>query len=96
MDRTIRKANRTPSETDPGEDQTDRLENQKAREFLQKDRMFNLPSLELERRVRGEILQARFSIQKTLEEEGMGRCFERKGLGENQAGLLQNHPSRFS
>ena len=94
--RTIRTTDRTPSATDHVEDQTDRLENQKVREVLEKDRMFNLPGVKVERKVRCEILQPRFSIQKSLEKEETFRFFDQKARGEEHPELLQNQPSRFS
>jgi hypothetical protein len=85
-----------PSAADPDEDQTDHRENQKVRKVLEKDQMFDLPHLEVERKVRGEILQTRFSMQKPLEEERASLCFEQKARCEKLADLLQNHPSRCS
>jgi len=92
----MRTTDRASSAADRGEDQTDRLENQKSREVRENNQMFNLPDVEFERKVRGEILQTRFSIQKSVEEERMDLSFERKVLDQELADLLQNHPSRFS
>jgi len=44
------------------------LENQKAREVWEKDHTFNQQDLEVERKVRCEIVQSRFSLQKGLED----------------------------
>jgi hypothetical protein len=70
------------------EDQTDRLENQKVREVSKKNQMFDLLDLEVERKVRDEILQARFSTQKSLEEEATEVFFEQKVRDEELADLL--------
>jgi hypothetical protein len=67
--RTIRTTDRTSSATDPDEDQTDSLENQKVREVSEKNHVFNLPDPEDERKVRDEVLQTLFSIQKSVEKE---------------------------
>jgi hypothetical protein len=96
MGRTIRTANRTSSASEPGEDQTRRLENQKHREASKKNQVSNPLSREVERKRRDEILQPRFSMQKGLEEEATDLCFEQKGRDEELAALLQNHTSRFS
>ena len=72
------------------------MENQKVREVSNKNQMFNLLDLEVERKVRGEILQARFSMQKRLEEERAELCFEQEIRDEWLAALLQDHSSRFS
>jgi len=72
------------------------LENQKVREVSQKNQVFDFLDLEVERKVRDEILQARFSMQKSLEEERAGLCFKQEVRNEELADLLQDHTSRLS
>jgi hypothetical protein len=96
MGRTSRATDRTSSAADRDEDQTDRLQNQKVREVSKENQMFDLLHLELERKVRGEILQARFSMQEGLEDGATDHYFEQTVRDEELAALLQDHSSRFS
>jgi len=93
---TNRTTNRRSSAIEQVEDQTDRLENQKVREVSKNDQVFNLPDVEVERKVQSEILQARFSNQTSVEEERTDRSIEQNDRDEELTDVLQNQTSRFS